>query len=99
MKVKSLNDLNIAQCPDCKDVLISLHVHDFVVCTCWRESCQKQDEYKGKIYTKKGQYTKTYLAFLRTLTGIALDGGAEYSRWLWKGSRPPIKLIVTPVKM
>jgi len=27
---------NSAQCSNCKDILISKHIHDWVACSCWK---------------------------------------------------------------
>lgn len=55
---------NKAQCLNCKDILESIDVHDWVSCSCWGQEQLKMS--KDLSYMAKH--------------GIFIDGGTEYLR-------------------
>ena len=81
---------NKAQCPTCKQILVSKHRHDFVGCECWARSNELISEFNRDYPELRG--TEAESQFISTLRGIAIDGGPEYNRRLWYGNELPIEL-------
>ncbi len=73
---------NSAQCRNCGDEIESKHRHDFVVCSCWKDSIAKfnlwEEENPNATHEEKCNWQT------RHGTGIAVDGGGAYLRRLGK---------------
>jgi hypothetical protein len=68
--------MNRAQCRNCKEILVSRHVHDLVSCRCYKETIAVVRAYKKDVNTPE------YWDFVgRTARGFYLDGGDEYLRY------------------
>ncbi len=64
--------MNRAQCRNCKDIIESKHVHDFVVCKCYAMTFDMDyNEYNYSACRVKQRH------------GIFIDGGLEYQRAGW----------------
>lgn len=83
-----------AKCKNCKTIIESKSRHHFVVCKCFQESTDKENNFRNKLLDYLEEYTNKFedkdvatfihiacCAFNKTVSrGVFLDGGNDYSR-------------------
>lgn len=78
--------MNKAQCTNCKDIIESRHTHDFVSCTCFKETQNLTAKFIDKLneWIEEGIELTPHLAACAFNEvaghGFFLDGGREYQR-------------------